>query len=237
MQVIGHRGAAALAPENTLESFDAALASGVDAIETDVRATSDGELILMHDKLLDRTTNGSGLVRDTPWQAIENLDAGSWFDTKFRGVKVPRLIEALQRYGARTELILEIKSAKCAKPALRMVCKQSLIERVTFTLFDLAPLRKIKAKEPAAKVGFLASTTDAASVAAALAAGVDQFCPAASALTTALVCQWQALGFEVRAWGVKDAGLMHAAIAAGVDGMTVDAPGPLLQALGRLRRK
>jgi glycerophosphoryl diester phosphodiesterase len=72
MQVIGHRGAAALAPENTWASFDVALDIGVDALETDVRATSDGVLVLLHDEHLDRTTNGQGLtVHTTPWSVVK----------------------------------------------------------------------------------------------------------------------------------------------------------------------
>ncbi|MDQ3196810.1 MAG: hypothetical protein M3Q32_10730 [Pseudomonadota bacterium] len=235
MQVIGHRGAAALAPENTFESFDAALAAGVDAIETDIQETRDRELILMHDKRLERTTNGAGLVHHTPWSAIEALDAGSWFAEEFHGARVPLLRDALRRYGQRTQLVLEIKRSKCALRVLKMVRHAGLIDRVTFTSSELPPLQKIKARNPGARIGFLASQVDDANVQIALAAGVDQFCPPARELTVERVAQWKALGLEVRAWGVKDAKLMHAAIAAGVDGMTIDMPAMLLQALGRLR--
>ena len=77
MQVIGHRGAAGLAPENTWESFDVALSLGVDAIETDIRATADGTLVLRHDAELERTTNGRGSLKDTTWEVVQTLDAGS----------------------------------------------------------------------------------------------------------------------------------------------------------------
>ncbi len=93
MQVIGHRGAAALAPENTWAGFDRALALGVDAIETDVQATSDGVLVLIHDLHLDRTTDGHGPVASTPWSALRELDAGSWFGQEYRGAQVPLLDE------------------------------------------------------------------------------------------------------------------------------------------------
>ncbi|MGH9907162.1 MAG: glycerophosphodiester phosphodiesterase [Pyrinomonadaceae bacterium] len=233
MQVIGHRGAAALAPENTFESFDAALAVGADAIETDVQETEDGELILIHDKTLDRTTNGKGEVRSTSWRIIQTLDAGSWFGEKYRGAKVPLLSDALRRYGRRTQLVLEIKRTKSALKVLQLVRDLDLIERVTFTSFKLAVVRKVKARHPAAKVGFLASNVGDTDVKAALAAGMDQFCPAACKVSPLLVAQWKALGLEVRAWGVKDIELMHSAIQAKVDGMTVDSPDLLLQALGR----
>ncbi len=157
MQVIGHRGAAALAPENTFESFDAALAAGVDAIETDIQETRDRELILMHDKRLERTTNGAGLVHHTPWSAIEALDAGSRFAEEFHGARVPLLRDALRRYGQRTQLVLEIKRSKCALRVLKMVRHAGLIDRVTFTSSELPPLQKIKARNPGARIGFLAS--------------------------------------------------------------------------------
>ncbi len=84
IQVIGHRGAAALAPENTWAGFDLALGLGVDAIETDVRATCDGVLVLLHDERLDRTTDGQGQVREMPWATVQRLDAGGWFDPRLR---------------------------------------------------------------------------------------------------------------------------------------------------------
>src|SRR6266568_6727931 len=101
MKVIGHRGAAGLAPENTYAGFDLALEIGVDGIETDVQKTKDGKLVLFHGELLDRTTNGKGVLQETPWQELQQLDAGSWFDGKYAGERIPLLIEALKRYGTR----------------------------------------------------------------------------------------------------------------------------------------
>jgi glycerophosphoryl diester phosphodiesterase len=93
--VIGHRGAAAHAPENTLAGLRYAKALGSAWVEFDVRLTGDGMLVLCHDPLLDRTTSGSGLVAATSLAAIRELDAGSWFDASFAGEKVPSLDEAL----------------------------------------------------------------------------------------------------------------------------------------------
>jgi hypothetical protein len=108
VQVIGHRGAAALVPENTWVGFDRALDLGVDAIETDVQATSDGVLVLIHDMSLDRTTDGQGPVSETPWSVIGRLDAGSWFDPQYRGARVPLLDETLERYGKLTHIALAV---------------------------------------------------------------------------------------------------------------------------------
>jgi glycerophosphoryl diester phosphodiesterase len=93
--VIGHRGAAAHAPENTLAGLRRAKALGCAWVEFDVRLTGDGALVLCHDAALDRTTSGSGRVSASSLAAIRNCDAGSWFGPGFAGEKVPTLDEAL----------------------------------------------------------------------------------------------------------------------------------------------
>ncbi|MDR3451033.1 MAG: glycerophosphodiester phosphodiesterase [Alphaproteobacteria bacterium] len=93
--VIAHRGARNRAPENTLAAFEAARADGVLWIETDVKLTSDGVPILMHDETLDRTTNMRGLVADTMWADMQTCDAGGWFNASFAGERIPTLADAL----------------------------------------------------------------------------------------------------------------------------------------------
>src|SRR6478672_11430748 len=83
-QVIGHRGLLQSAPENTLAGFRACLDLRV-GFEFDVRRTSDGQLVCLHDQTLERTTNGKGLLSGLPWSEVEKLDAGGWFDPAFRG--------------------------------------------------------------------------------------------------------------------------------------------------------
>ena len=233
MQVIGHRGAAALAPENTWIGFDRALALGVNAIETDVQATSDGVLVLIHDLRLDRTTDGQGLVAETPWSEVRGLDAGSWFDPQYRGARIPLLDETLARYGKRTHIALEIKQPGIEIEVLQRVKALELLDAVTFTSFDFTSVERIRRAESAAHVGFLTSDVSPASVARVLDAGLDQFCPPAEVLTPEWVSTWKLLGLNVRAWGVRTPALMQRAIDAGVDGMTVDFPDLLLEALGR----
>lgn len=233
MQVIGHRGAAALAPENTWAGFDKALALGVDAIETDVQATSDGMLVLIHDWHLDRTTNGHGPVAEAPWSVLREVDAGSWFGQEFQGARVPLLDEFLARYGSRTHIALEIKQPGVELEALQRVKSIGLLGAVTFTSFDFASLEHIRHAQPDVDIGFLTADISPESVAGVLDAGFNQFCPPADAVTPELVSGWKTLGLNVRAWGVRTPALMQRSIDAGVDGMTVDFPDLLLQALGR----
>ena len=234
MQVIGHRGAAALAPENTWASFDLAVSLGVDAIETDVRATSDGELILLHDERLSRTTSGEGFVRDTPWSVIKSLDAGAWFHQDFQGARVPLFGETLERYGKQIPLIIEVKQLDLELRVLDMVREYELLDTVSFTSFYFPVVQNIKLLAPETKVGYLTSDTGDQNVQRVIDAGLDQFCPPAQAISSAQVSAWKSLGLDIRAWGVRDPALMHAALEAGVDGMTVDFPHLLLQAVGRM---
>jgi len=109
--IIGHRGACGHCPENTLTSFKTAARMGAQWIETDVCVTSDGVPILFHDDLLNRCTDGKGLVLKTPYEEIKQLDAGKWYSQEFKGERIPTLqdlIEFCQKH--QIKLNLEIKS-------------------------------------------------------------------------------------------------------------------------------
>src|SRR6266545_5338922 len=88
-RVVGHRGGGALAPENTLAGIRMAAAMGFGGVEFDVMLSVDGVPVLIHDETLERTTDGRGAVADTPYDALTRLDAGSWFDARFRGERIP----------------------------------------------------------------------------------------------------------------------------------------------------
>lgn len=112
-QIIGHRGCAAYAPENTLEGIHTAADMGVEWVELDVKLTKDQVPIIFHDDDLERTTNGYGLVADMIYDDIRELEAGSWFADSFMGVKIPTLEEAVDVLLERDlGLNLEIKPCK-----------------------------------------------------------------------------------------------------------------------------
>ena len=94
--VAAHRGWSGKYPENTMEAFRGALELDVDQLETDVRVTADGELILLHDATVDRTTNGSGLAREMTFSQLRALDAGSWKDSRFAHCRIPTLREFME---------------------------------------------------------------------------------------------------------------------------------------------
>ena len=157
MLVVGHRGAPSRAPENTLASFEAALAIGVDAIELDVHLSRDGHLVVIHDQNLARTTNGRGLVHEHTLSELKALDAGGWFDSSFCGERIPTFEEVLVRIGSRVPLQVEIKGATegVAEATLTALRARRLLDTAMVTSFLLDRLPLVRALAPAAQIGAL----------------------------------------------------------------------------------
>lgn len=107
--VIAHRGASKDAPENTLSAFALAIEQGADMIELDVRLSKDGQIVVFHDKVLQRTSDGEGRMDHLTLAELQKLDAGGWFDSRFAGEKIPSLREVLELCSGRIMLNIEIK--------------------------------------------------------------------------------------------------------------------------------
>jgi glycerophosphoryl diester phosphodiesterase len=97
--IFAHRGASAYAPENTLAAFELAIHQKADAIELDVKLSSDDQVVVIHDQTVDRTTNGTGRVNDLPLAALLELDAGSHFDIAYKGESIPTLSQVFETVG------------------------------------------------------------------------------------------------------------------------------------------
>lgn len=127
--IFAHRGASLTHPENTISAFREALAQGVQGIELDIWETKDRELVIMHDKTLDRTTNGRGYISHHTLRQIRTLDAGSWKDTKFRSEKVPTLQEALSMMPPTVMLNLHIKDRRVVMKVAEIISKEGRQEQ------------------------------------------------------------------------------------------------------------
>lgn len=160
-KLVGHRGASALAPENTMASFKRALADGADIVELDVRVTADGVVIVMHDDTVDRTTDGSGGVSELTLEEIQGLDAGSWFHPRFAGEPVPTLAEVLGWAQGRVELFLEIKydwssseiDPRLVPAVVDLVAERAMVDEVALISFNVAPLVEAATLLPGLTVG------------------------------------------------------------------------------------
>lgn len=155
MRIGGHRGHSAGAPENTLAAFKAAFDyAGRDVTcETDLAITRDGELVLIHDETVDRTTDGHGLVRDMTYSELSKLDAGRWFGEAFTGERIPLLREALllaRDLGIIYQLELKIYNQDdVIFPKLRAVINElGCADRLQFSSFDYVQLKAVKAAIP-----------------------------------------------------------------------------------------
>lgn len=157
---IAHRGASGHAPEHTRVAFERALACGVDMIELDVQLSRDGELIVMHDLELDRTTTGHGPVREHTGTVLRALDAGSWFGPAFAGERVLTLVDVLELVENRCQLNVEIKAPSQDFPALavnlvRTLRMRSALASTVISSFDPDALGTVRAQDGAVRLGLL----------------------------------------------------------------------------------
>jgi glycerophosphoryl diester phosphodiesterase len=236
--VIAHRGASAYAPENTVAAFDLALGMGARHLELDVEATSDGHIVVIHDDTVDRTSDGSGPVTGHTLEALQGLDAGSWFGARFAGERIPTLDAVLDRYRGRAHLHAEIKgrSPHLARRTADLVRQHGMVDGVTVTSFQIGRLEEVRAHAPELATGWLVAEVNDAVIARARHLGLRQICPRAGTVTAELVRRLHAESLVVRAWGVADEALMRQVVEAGADGMTVDFPDKLLAYLSSRER-
>jgi glycerophosphoryl diester phosphodiesterase len=159
--VLAHRGDLAHAPENTIPSFQQAIQKGADGVELDAKLTADGHVIVFHDIYLDRTTNGSGRVSSMKLGTIRELDAGTWFDGKFKDTKVPLLEEVFEAMGKDKLINIELTNYSTPRDGLvDRVCE--LIQRhnnqaqIIFSSFFPSNLKRAAQLQPEISRGLLA---------------------------------------------------------------------------------
>ncbi len=219
--VIAHRGASSLAPENTLSSVRKALELGARMIEIDVHTTLDGEIVVMHDSDVSRTTNGSGRISGMRFAEISQLDAGSWFGPKFEGEHVPTLDEVLSTVEGRSNLCIEIKNAE-PRAVLKEVFKHDLINDVVVFDFDHQRLRRLRRE--AEDVRTLALGVDSRSFLEVEQDRFDAVGAPNSRVDGELVKRAHDLDMAVFVYTVDDVDRMRELIELGVDGVITNRP-------------
>jgi len=214
--IIGHRGAAGLEPENTLRSFGRALELGVDRIETDVRLTKDGHPVLVHDATVDRTTDGTGPVRDLTLKEIRELDAG-------RGERVPTLRELLALAGGKVGLNLELKDGDAAEIVLRLL-RESGVQDVLLTSGDAEVLMKVRRLAPQVPTEHIFGKPPDDAVHRALTVGAEYVSCHIAHLCEDFVSEAHRHGLKVVAWPPDTPEEMKRAAGLGVDLICTDRP-------------
>ena len=241
--VIAHRGSAAHAPENTLAAFVLAADQNADAIELDAKATRDGHVVVMHDPTVDRTTDGHGRVSDLTLAEIRKLDAGSNFDPRFKGERVPLLEEVFDAVGQRVLINVELtnytsRGDGLELKAIDLITRHHLEERVILSSFNPFGLRKVKLNQPGMTCGLLYAADQPLYLRygwlAFLIPHLEAHHPHYTQVTAAFVGRLQARGQKVNTWTVNDAAAIRAAAVAGVDGLIGDDPILIRETLGQL---
>ncbi len=240
--VFAHRGASAYAPENTLVSFDTALNHGAPAIEFDVKLSSDGEVIILHDQTLDRTTNGQGDVRKYSLPDLKKLDAGSKFGTSFYGERIPTLAEVFDSFGSK--LLMNIELTNYATPndqlvseVVKLVKRYHMEECVIFSSF--LPKNLIQARKLCPEVPNGLLTLEGIKGAFLRIPGIfwiprEALHPYFADVSPKLINNEHMHGRRVHAWTVNDEADMRRLYSLGIDAVFTDDPRLALQVLANM---
>lgn len=236
--IIGHRGATAYRPENTMAAFRRAVELGAAWVELDVHLTRDHELVVIHDARLERTTDGTGYVGHHTLADVRRLDAGSWFAPDFAGARVPTLAEVLEwaRHQAIT-VDIEIKNGPCfyvgiEDAVVALVERSRMVEQVMVTSFDHRAAARVKALDGRIVMGLLYSARPADPVALARQLHADVLLPAWPYVVGEDVRAIHDAGLAVVTWTSSDPAVLKSLRAAGVDGVVTDHPDIALQEIG-----
>ena len=214
---IGHRGAAGHAPENTLRAIERAIAFGADLVELDVQRTADGHLVIMHDKRVDRTTNGTGYVREMTLDELRKLDAGN-------GQRVPTLEEVIDLAKGRVGLMLEIISQETGAQVWSTLSQTGFGGPVIYAAFLHSELLQIRDVGPTAVTLALLEGVPVRPTAFAEDAKVSHVGIAMDSITRPFVNGLRSAGFRVFVYTVNDPRDIGWVRSLGVDGIISDFP-------------
>lgn len=244
--LIAHRGCSATVPENTLAAFEAALDAGAEVLECDVQMSRDGVAIVLHDPRLDRTTSGSGAVRDLEWDHIRDLDAGypSRFGASFAGQRVPRLEELFDLAKGRASVFVEIKPEALADADGRVESSVVAAARTTDMMdavgvLSFAPgaLRRVRQAAPGFPLGLVFRWwRQRRLVEETVAVGADYLIGYTPRLLAdpAIVVRAHDAGLRVGAYVADSAELVAGLLRFGVDGIATNRIDDLLPAFERV---
>ncbi len=224
VMAIAHRGASAIAPENTVAAFDEAIRLGSSAVEFDVRMSADGVPVVIHDDRIDRTTNGHGRVADFTALDLRRFDAGSWKGHRFAAARIPTLEEALLAIADPVIPVLEIKVHVPAAVLAELLLRRNAAARAMVISYHAELLAPLKALLPKLKIGLLLDDWSKDPLRPARALAATTVVANVRCLTMEHVAAAHAAGLKVWCFTANDVGLVAAMAAMGVEGIITDYP-------------
>jgi glycerophosphoryl diester phosphodiesterase len=245
--VVGHRGAMGYAPENTMTSFEQALSLGADMFEFDVRLTKDGVPVVVHDANLDRTSNKSLEVSQLTADELLELDAGSWFDMRFAGERIPRLSTLLKwaaakksKRGDKLAFFVELKvdkdesrREKLVNAVVKELKEYKVLNRSVLISFDEPILALIHRLHPDTSSGLLYSDYLFDAMDRARRLKVNHILPRKDRVTGDLVKEAHAEGMGVMAWTADRLDEFRKLVVWGVDAIATNYPDRLIEFYNR----
>ena len=226
---VAHRGYSAVAPENTLPALAAGVLAGATFIEFDVRTSADGVPVVIHDRTVDRTTDGTGAVWELTLEEIAQLDAGSWFSPAYPGLRVPLLSEVLDLLRPKeAELLLEIKPP-ATTAQIEVILAGVDPRRTVVQSFDPDIIKRVGEVVPEGRRGLLRHGFDDDQVTVAKELGLEYCNPSLSAVLEdpGTVAELRDHGVGVMPWTANDPQQWPALVEAGVAGLITDHTGTL----------
>jgi glycerophosphoryl diester phosphodiesterase len=229
--VIAHRGDSQRAPENTLPAFRSAVAAGADLVELDYFHSADGRLVVFHDETLDRTTDAEQIfggekipLASKTFVDLQRLDAGAWFDPRFRGVKIPTLAESLDLIQAGSVTLIERKAGG-APACIQLLREKDLLDQVVVQAFDWDYLADCHRLAPGLTLAALGKEQlTSAKLEQIENTGARAIGWRHDDLTSSAIAAAHRRGLKVWAYTVNDPARARELIAAGLDGVITDSP-------------
>ena len=240
MEIWAHRGASAVAPENTLAAFQAAGRLGADAVELDVHMTADGELVVIHDATVQRTTQGRGYVQQLTLKQIRALDAGYKFGPQFRGERIPTLKEALEAIRSAGLCVnIELKSGAAPytgveRRTVDLLVDMGMAERATVSSFQYDMLQRVQAAAGQVPVALLCTEFQPVGAAYAERFGASALHPALNTVTPPYMREAIVRGVAVRPYTVNAEADVRRLRAWGAAAVITDNPALAREALAAL---
>lgn len=229
-----HRGASAVAPENTMAAFIAAEAAGADGIELDVHLSRDGVPVVIHDDTVDRTTDGRGRVARMTKGELRRLDAGSWFDPAFAGEALPTLEEVFAWADNRLRLNVEIKAVAAGLAVIELLQTYPQV-RVLLSSFDHSLLERLRLLNPDLPLGFLIDSRFwRRAVQRAVETRAESVHPRFDLLSHPLLAACQRHGLAVHCWTVDRPDLCSSLRRRGVAGVFTNDPAGIVRHLRKI---
>lgn len=232
--IVAHRGASDIAPENTFAAFDKAIQMNADYIELDVQLNRNGELVVIHDTTLERTTNAAGPVKNLTNKAQKRIDAGSWFHDSFRNERIPMLKEVLKRYSGKVGMLIELKNPslypgielKLAKELKKHLYKQSKNTPFVVQSFDHQSILKFHKFLPSVETAVLIGFTSPINVQEiqSFSSYANYVNPHFLLIDDELVNMASHFGMGIFAWTVNHSDIAEKLLEMGIDGIVTNRP-------------